>query len=521
MTMNLGLHLKRSALWFSDRNALVQDGKTWTYREFNERVNRLSNALLSLGLEKGDRVALFSTNGHQLLEGAFACYKAGMAEVPLNARISIAELVHILNNSGAKALILGEDFSAGVQGVRPQIQSVLHLIAFSNPPDGMLDYEELLRSGSPEEPIADVGLDDLASLNYTSGTSGKLKAAMLSHRNRISQAKKHLLMSGIDIDRNSVMCHVAPVTHSGSSMVLPIIWRGGRHLILPGFDVETLLQTIEKERVTHLLLVPTMINFIMAFEDLKKYDLSSIRTILYAASPMPPERIREAIDIFGPVLMQSYGLTEASSGITCLSKNDHLIDEEPKALKRLASAGLPIIECEVRIVNAHGDDVKPGEVGEIVERGEDTMMGYWKDPELTAETLRDGWVHSKDMATVDEDGYIYIVDRKFDMIISGGFNIYPSEVESALYEHPAVFEAVAIGVPDDQWGESVKAVVVLREGMRATEEELINHCKTRISSYKKPKSIEFVAEVPKNPNGKILRRKLREKFWVHKERMVQ
>ena len=519
--MNMGLHLKRSASWFSNRIAISQQGENWTYGEFNQRVNRLANALLGLGLKKGDRVALFAGNGHELVEAAYACYKAGFAEVPLNVRISIPELVHMLNNSGSTVLIYDDTFAQAIEKVRSGIRTVKYYIRISNTSESQYDFETILQSGSPEEPPADVALDDLASLNYTSGTSGKLKAAMLSHRNRIQQAKKHLLMSGIDIDQESVMCHVAPVTHAGSGMLLPIFWRGGRNHILTKFDVKNLLETIEREKVTHLLLVPTMLNFIMNHPEIHNYDLRSIRTILYAASPMPVQRIKQAIEIFGPVLIQSYGLTETSATVTCLPKEDHIVDEnDPKQVRRLASAGVPSIECEVRIVDIEGKDVKPGEVGQIIERGDDTMLGYWNDPELTARSLRDGWVYTNDMATIDEDGYIYIVDRKFDMIISGGFNIYPSEVESVLFEHPAVFEAVVIGVPDEQWGESVKAVVVLRDGAEATEEELIEHCKGRIASYKKPKSVEFAAEIPKNPNGKILRRKVREKYWADSERMV-
>ena len=230
--------------------------------------------------------------------------------------------------------------------------------------------------------------------------------------------------------------------------------------------------------------------------------------------------MKEAVDIFGPVLIQKYGCHEASAMITHLLKEDHVHNEDPKKLKRLASAGIPSMESDVRVVNEQGEDVKPGEVGEIIERGDDTMVGYWKDPALTAETIIDGWLHTRDMATVDEDGYIYIVDRKSDMIISGGFNIYPFEVEEVLYRHPAVFEAGVISVPDDKWGESVKAVVVLKEGMTATEEELVEFCKENLASYKKPKTVDFVTELPKNAHGKLLRRILKQKYWANQERMV-
>jgi acyl-CoA synthetase (AMP-forming)/AMP-acid ligase II len=518
--MDMGMHLRRSAIWFPERTALVDEEKRFSYREVNARVNSLANSLKSLGVKKGDRVALLSPNRHQMIECAYACFKAGFIKVPLNFRLSISELIHMLNNSESSVLILGEEAVDNIEAARPEIRTVRHYISMTKTPPSMLDYESVLNEGETSEPEVEIKPDDIASLNYTSGTMGTLKAAMLSHRNRLSQAKKMLLMPGSDIDGASVMCHVGPVTHASSMMILPIMWQGGRNILLRGFDVERLLETIEKEAVTHLLLVPTMINLMLAHPSLGKYDLTSIRTIFYGASPMPVERIRQALDFFGPVFIQSYGLTEASGTVTCLSKKDHQLDGGPNKLRRLASAGIPHTECEVRIVNEEGEDVAAGEVGEIIERGDDTMLGYWKDPELTAKSLRDGWVHTKDMARMDESGYVYIVDRKFDMIISGGFNIYPSEVENILYEHSSVFEAAVIGVPDDVWGESVKAVVALKEGMAATAEELIEHCKRRLASYKKPKSIDFVTELPKNPYGKILRRKLREKYWAGQERMV-
>ena len=518
--MNVGELVKRCALWYSDRVAFIYEGAHLTYKELNERVNRFSNALLSLGLQKGDRVAILSKNRPQIIESIYACYKAGLVTVPLNARLAIPELVHMVNNSESSALILGEEFIEGVDSVRPEFSGLRHYIAITQPQRSMQDYETLIKNSSSSEPQVDVELDDLASLNYTSGTTGVLKAAMLTHRNRICMAEKQLLLPGIDIDRTSVLCHVGPITHGSYTMVLPIMLRGGRSLILSGFEVDLLLKTIEKERVTHLLLVPTMINMMLNHPDLKKYDLRSIRTIFYSASPMPVERIKQALQVFGPVLIQGYGCTESSALITYLPKEDHMFEEKHKKLKRLASCGVPIMACDVRVVNEKEEDIKPGEVGEIIERGDDTMIGYWKDPERTAETLRNGWLYTRDMATVDEEGYIYIVDRKADMIISGGYNIYPTEVEEVLYRHPAVFEASVIGVPDDLWGESVKAIVVLKEGMKATEDELIQHCKNYLSSYKKPKSVDFVRDLPKNPYGKILRRKLREKYWAGQERMV-
>lgn len=518
--MNMGLHLTRSAQRFADRTAIVHRDVRLTYREWNRRVNKLANGLTSLGLKKGDHVAFYSPNRHHILEAFYACHKTGLVTVPLNARVSIPEAVQMLNNSESNAMILGEEFVESINGVRSQIETVSHYIATSKALADMIDYETLLGISSLEEPDAQVGLDDMVSIEYTSGTSGSLKAAMLTHRNFLSMSKKQMLIPGLDLDRDSVMCHVAPVTHGTVAMVLPVIVHGACSLILPGFDVKLLLETIEKEKVTHVMLVPTMINFIMAYPERKKYDLSSLRTILYAASPMPAERVKEALTIFGPVLIQNYGAHETSALITYLCKEDHVHEGDPKKLRRLASAGIPNMESDVRVVNDNGEDVKPGEVGEIIERGDDTMLGYWKDPALTAEAIIDGWLHTKDMATVDEEGYIYIVDRKADMIISGGFNVYPFEVEQVLYRHPAVFEAAVISVPDEQWGESVKAVVVLKQGMTTAEEELIEHCKKYLASYKKPRSVDFVTELPKNAHGKVLRRVLREKYWAGQERMV-
>ena len=285
--MNMGIHLTRSAKWFSERTAVVFQDVRLTYREFNERVNRLANGLISLGLKKGDRVAFFSSNRHHVLEAFYACHKAGLVTVPLNARVSIPEAVQMLNNSESNAVLVGEEFVTDIEGVRPQLDTVKHYVATSKGSPSMIDYEALLRNASPGEPPAKVELDDLVSIEYTSGTSGSLKAAMLTHRNFLTMSKKEMLMPGLDLDRNSVMCHVAPVTHGTVANVLPTIVLGACNLILPGFDPKLVLETIEKEKVTHILLVPTMINIIMAYPDLKKYDLSSIRTIMYAASPMP------------------------------------------------------------------------------------------------------------------------------------------------------------------------------------------------------------------------------------------
>jgi acyl-CoA synthetase (AMP-forming)/AMP-acid ligase II len=519
--VNVGaMHIKRSAQWFADRTAVIDGNKRLTYREFNRRINRFANGLLKLGIQKGERVAFFSHNRHQLLEGLYACYKSGFVAVPLNWRISLQELIYMLNNSDAVALILGPEFVDLIRANLSEFSGVRHFIATGDAPAEMLDFEKISETGSPEEPDTETFPEDLISLNYTSGTSGKLKAAMITHKNRLCLGEKFLLSAQGTINKNTVICHSGPVTHASGGIVLPVVISGGCNLLLREFDVKTLLRTIQDEKVTHIFTVPTMLNFLMAYPDLKKYDLSSLQSIIYGASPMPPAQIKRALDIFGPILSQGYGQTETTSGITTLSREDHVVGDDPVKIRRLASAGRPGFKSDVRVVDENGGEVKPGEIGEIVERGDDTMLGYWKDPEATAASLIDGWMYTRDMATVDEGGYIYIVDRKSDMIISGGFNIYPTEVENVLYRHPAVFEAAVVPVPDDQWGESVKAVVVLKPGASATEQELIEFCKTNLAGYKKPKSVDFVKELPKSPVGKILRRKVKEPFWKDRARQV-
>ncbi|RJR49166.1 MAG: long-chain-fatty-acid--CoA ligase [Desulfobacteraceae bacterium] len=518
--MNMGTQLRRAAMWYADRTAITCGNNSFTFRELNGRVNRLAQGLLGLSLRKGERVAFLSQNRHQIIEAYYACFKAGLVGVPLNARASIPEVVQLLNNSEASVLIVGEELVEQVAERQKEIMTVKHYVATSTSNETMINYETLLDNASSDEPATKVGLNDIATIDYTSGTTGGLKAAMSTHGNWISQARKQLLIPGIDLDKNSIMCHVAPLTHGTVTMVLPTLIRGGCNLIVSGFDPASLLETIEKKRVTHLMLVPTMINFLLTYPELAKFDLSSIKTIVYAASPMRVDKSMQAIKVFGPVLIQCYGLHESSGTLTYLPKEDHIHDGDENKIKKLSSAGIPIMESDVRVVDENGKDVKPGEIGEIVERGEDTMAGYWHDPELTAATIVDGWLHTRDMATVDEDGYIYIVDRKSDMIISGGFNIYPFEVEEVLCRHPDVVDAAVIGVPDDKWGEAVKAIVVLKAGAQVSEDQLIELCRQKLAAYKKPRSVEFVGDLPRNPTGKVLKRVLREKYWGGQQRMV-
>jgi len=511
--------LQRAVQSFPERTAILDGSRRFTYREFDERTNRLANGLASIGVKKGDRVAFLMPNCHQALETDAACYKSGFVKVPLNARLSTGELVHMMNNSGTSALVVHPNFVDGIQAGRPQIETVRHFIVTSGSAEAMTPYEDLVSGGSPQRPDVEISPEDLYGLFYTSGTTGVLKAAMITYRNYIATTRywvHHGLAQGNDL----AVGYVAPVTHAASLLVLPTLIRGGINVLLSSFDPETLFRTVQDEKITDLFLIPVMINLLLAHPSVKKYDLSSLRNITYGAAPMAPDRIQKALEVFGPILRQGYGQTESTGLGALLSVEDHVTNGDPKKIERLASAGRPVSECEVRIIDEEGKEVAAGEVGEIILRGDSVMAGYWNAAELSASTLEGGWLHTRDMGRLDEDGYLFLVDRKSDMVISGGFNIYPNEVENVLVSHPAVFDAAIVGVPDELWGEAVKAVVVLREGAKATEEELIEYCRQQLASYKKPKSVDFVRELPRNPYGKLLRRLVREPYWVGRERRV-
>jgi acyl-CoA synthetase (AMP-forming)/AMP-acid ligase II len=302
-------------------------------------------------------------------------------------------------------------------------------------------------------------------------------------------------------------------------LVLPHFIKGAANAIPIGTEVHQIFETIEKIKATTTLVVPALLNIILNHPDIDRYNLSSLQHIYYGSAPMPQELIRKALKKFGPIFTQFYGLAEALPA-SFLFPWEHKIDGTPQDTMRMSSAGRPGYMVDMRIVNEQGMDIKPGEMGEIIHKGDHVFNGYWQNPGATSEAFKEGWFHSGDMATIDEDGYIYFLDRKKDMIISGGYNIWPSEVENILYQHPAVFEAAVVPVPDEKWGEAVKGVIVLREGFKVEEKEMINYCKKHLASFKAPKSVDFVSSLPKNPAGKVLRKEIREKYWEGKTRRV-
>ncbi len=491
------------------KTAVSCDGESFTSQEFYGRINRLANALLKL-CERGDRVAVLQENSSQYFEAYFGIPAAGMVLNHINYRLSPREMAHVINHAQAKALILGDNFVDAMEPLRDSLETVENFICVGEPRPGMLNYEEMLEDSSDAEPGLDLKDTDLAWLMYTSGTTGFPKGVMCTHKSLI--AGVHSTMLETPCSEEDVFLNVFPLCHMASYSAMVALHHGCKVIISPRFDPRNVLETIQNQRVTNISLAPTMINFVLEYPGIDDYDTSTLSCIRYGASPIPENVLRKGIKRFGSIFHQGYGMTETCSAVTLLKPSEHIVDGTEKETRRLRSCGKPVLTAVLRVVKDDGTDVKPDEIGEIIIRGDMLTTGYWHNPEATAEALRDGWLHSGDLGTMDEDGYIYIVERKKDMIITGAENVYPNEVETAIYTHPAVMDAAVIGLPDDTWGEMVTAVVVLRDGESATEEDIIDFCRNHMAGYKKPKKVFFTDELPRNPSGKVLRKELREKY---------
>jgi long-chain acyl-CoA synthetase len=508
--------IEDNAQRYPDKTAFICEDRRYTFREVNQRVNSLVNALADLGVGKGDRVGILAYNCSQYFE-VFGLAKAGRVCVPLNWRSVARELSYLINNSEINTLILEREFVDVVQSIRHELNGVRTLICLDAEVDGMLSYEELISRFPPDEPADNVEVDDPCILFYTSGTTGRPKAAVHTHRSMVADATLPHRRLGPD---DMVLC-VMPFFHVGgfAAHLAAAFAAGATIVIHKKFDERQVLETIEKEKLSYIFLVPAMIIRLLEHPNLSQYDLSSLHTVGYTGAPIPVEVLRRGVKLLGDVFVQEFGQTETMN-MTVLTREDHRLEGSPEELKRLESAGKPLKEGELRIVDEQGRDVPVGEPGEIIARSDRVMKGYWRQPEETAKIMRDGWLHTGDVGRVDEDGYVYVVDRKRDMIISGGENIYPREIEEVLYMHPAVLEAAAVGVPDDKWGESVKAVVILRPGSTVSEEEIIEFCKKHMASYKKPRSVEFWDDFPRTGSGKIKKGEIRESYWEGYEKRV-
>jgi long-chain acyl-CoA synthetase len=509
----------RNALLYPDREAFIYASERITFSEFNARANSLIHALSSLGVKKGDGIGVLSWNCLEYVDVYGAAMKGGVILSLFNPRLQANELDYMINYSEANTLFVGPELLDMANSLRPRISKIKHFISFEQPASGMIPHRELLTAFPKGEPDIQLEERDPVFIFYTSGTTGVPRGALYDHRRAVSDTRTCIMSAGLQPEDKHVQ--IMPLFHIGGSKTFwGYFCAGGSNVILKVFDPAVTLKTIQEERATDIHIVPTHLGAFFSLPNYDQYNLSSLKRILYAASPMPFEMLKKGLEVWGTIFIQFYGSSETGPYVSCLRKEDHrVLDKSPDEQRLLLSCGRPNFGVQVRIVTDKGEDVEPGEVGEIIVRG-NTMIEYWKKPEDTHEVIRDGWVYTGDMGRYDERGFIYIVDRKKDMIVSGGENIYPREVEEVFYQHPLVKEVAVIGIPDPYWVERVHAVVVLKEGASLNSDELIDFCKKRIARYKAPKSIEFVESLPKTPSGKTLKRELREKYWAGLERQV-
>jgi long-chain acyl-CoA synthetase len=500
----------RNALLHSDRECLVFGQARYTFDAFNARVNRLVNALSGLGVKKGEVIGILSWNSSRYLEVLGAAMKGGFILSPYNTRLNHDELRYLVDYSTARVLFVGDEHRELAGRLATMDLCLEQLVSMDTDDQGMISYESLVMGSSDQE--ADIAMDgnDALAIIYTSGTTGFPRGALYTHRTFIEDMKTYVMATGIQPEDKYVM--IMPLFHIGGMKIMwSYFYVGASIVLLPTYEPQATLQAIQRERATDIHIVPTHLASFLALPDFRTYDLSSLKRLWYAASPMPVEHLKRGLEIWGPVFMQGYGCTESGPNMTCLRKEEHeVVGLGEEAEKRLLSCGKPCIGVHVRIVDDAGEDVDPYETGEIIVKG-NIMSGVWRKPEETAKRIREGFLYTGDMGYYDDQGYIYIVDRKNDMIITGGENVFPREVEDVLYKHPAVREAAVIGVPDEYWVERVHAVVVLKGGAQVSDTELISFCRDRIAKYKAPKTVEFVDSLPKSSAGKILRRLLRER----------
>ena len=512
LTQAVACQPHRTATIYGDRR------RTWT--EVGARVPRLAAALRGLGIADGAFVAALAMNSDRYIELFFAVPWAGGAFAPLNIRWSLAENAYALTDSKSSVLFVDESFLDQARELKRQLAWVKTLVWMGegDAPEGTLAYEELIERHAP---VADAGRsgEDLWVIFYTGGTTAHPKGVMMSHRG-LHVATIGYLAWLPDVEDLSFV-YVAGYFHfAGASALLYITLAGGTHIPLPKFDPVLVMQAISRHKATNAVLVPTMINMLLAHPDFDRYDLSSLRTCVYGGSPMPEALIMEAMRKLPTWrFFQVFGMTETGGFATVLRWRDHVVSGANA--RRLRSAGQPAFGNEVKVVLADGSAAPADTLGEIVVRSDMLMNGYFNNPEATAAVLKDGWMHTGDAGTIDEDGFLYVADRVKDMIVTGGENVYSIEVERVLFMHPAVREAAVIGIPSEQWGESVHAVVVLKDGAAVTEAELDSHCRLHIGGYKVPRSYEFRSELlPVTSIGKVRKNVLRDPYWIGRDRKI-
>src|SRR5436309_12276379 len=495
------------------------EGRRTSFAGLDIHTNRIANGLKGLGVKPHERIAYLGKNSDIYFELLIGAMKANVVMAPVNWRLAGPEIAFIVEDCGAPVLFVGPEFTGHIDKIRSQLPHVRTFIATEGAAPGWLNYTEWRDAQGDDDPNVPIERHDIAIQLYTSGTTGKPKGAMLSHANFLN-----LVETGRDEKpdwnkwtEDDVSLVAMPIFHiGGSGWGVMGLYHGAKGVIAREFDATKVLDFFEQSGITKLFMVPAAMQFVVRQPRAREVDFSRLKYMLYGASPIPAALLKECIEVFKCGFVQMYGMTETTGTIVALPPEDHV-----EGLERMRSAGKALPGVELAILDADGNKLPPRQVGEIATRSGSNMAGYWNLPEATARTLgSDGWLRTGDAGYMDEDGYLYIHDRIKDMIISGGENIYPAEVESAICDHPDVAEAAVIGIPDDKWGEAVKAIVVMKPGKQASATDIINFTRERIAGFKTPKSVDFLEALPRNPSGKILRRNLREPYWVGKDRQV-
>jgi fatty-acyl-CoA synthase len=516
--MNIPFILEKAVSLYPDAEAIVSGNNRYTYRQFADRIYRLSNALRTMGIDKGDRVCILHRNSHEFLETYFAVAQLGGILVPLNIRLAIRELLFIIEDAGIKILISETQFLSRIKQILEDKSVDISVIwtGENNPqePFGAVTYEDIIINSGNVPIDTQIHDDDIAQLYYTSGTTGRPKGVMLSHKNVCIHSLGTI--AELNLNDTDTWIHAAPLFHLADAWAtFAITWIGAKHVTVPEFTPVEVLNLIEKEKVTITNMIPTMLNMLVNTQGVNQCNFSSLRAILSGGASIAPDMVRKIIRTFKCEYIQTYGMTETSPYLTfsILKRTLNGLTESEKFNYR-AKTGRPFMGVHLKVVRDDGSEVKHNsrEVGEIIVKGDSVTSGYWNREIETKKSIKSGWLFTGDLAVMDKDGYVNIVDRKKDMIITGGENVYSVEVENILYSHEAILEAAVIGVPDAKWGEAVKAVVTLKKGGTATEKEIIDYCRGLIASYKVPKSVDFVNELPKTGSGKIYKKAIKKKY---------
>jgi acyl-CoA synthetase (AMP-forming)/AMP-acid ligase II len=519
---SVGNILNRVLKRYPDRVAYTIGGREYTYSEVLESVNRVANGFLSLGLKKGDRVVLMTANRIEYIFADFAAAKTGLVKVPLDVMLSSKDIEYRIKDSGASAVIMDELFYEKAGLFFKDYDFLKHTLCVTDKEEilsqGVISYYELMNSASSSDPGVDIDQDDLIAIMYTGGTTGVSKGVMHTHKSYLSIVFSQLVDN--DVSTDEVVLLSAPLPHATGFNLLPALIKGGRVVVTSGFNPEEFFRLVEKERITWTFMVPTMIYTMMDHPKRTEYDLSSLRTILYGAAPISPRRLEDAVAAMGPIFMQGFAQMEIATQGTILSKKEHVDAIRNDRNDRLKSCGWPVMICQMKVVDEQNQELAPGAIGEVIVRGPHMMKGYWRKEEETKKTVVDGWIHTGDLGYMDDEGYLYLVDRKNDVIITGGMSVFSVEVENVLSQHPAVAEAIAVGIPDEKWGELVLGIVVKAAGKEVSEAELLEYARDKLAAYQRPKRIEFYDALPRTVYGKLDKKTVKKKYWEGRERMI-